>query len=1234
MLSIAKVRATGLGYYTGEEYATGTADFAVTPEGRESREHAAPAVADRGSREYRDGSAEAPGTWWGEGCSRFGIEEGEQVLPEVLLPVLEGRDPRTGLPLPGGGINPLTGRERELATPGSSREQGVTGAGVVVTRERAGVVAYDLTFSADKSVSTLAAISPEMQAEIEAGLMAATLSTMAEVSDQVAVSRRMVDGVSEQVGTAPPAYAVFAHRVNREGHPQVHHHVLMPNRVPCEDGRWRTIDGREVYAWARVMGAVWQAHVRPEMTQRLGVAWGPVDRYGQAQIVGVPEGLMAAWSRRQIPRGRAHAEVIEINRDRAERGIAPLSRTGEAQVMQRAVSLSRASKKVTREAAAERGLRTGLGLEEWWRWEAAELGYAPEQVLAQVEEAAREHRRTVVESTIDPAAIALEAIRRAAAEHATFSRRHVAREVAALVPTTTDPEHVQSLIRECADLALGLDETIQVTWRSGRGVPEEHRDVAVSTGRAATEWYTTRSGLATEWRIIDRAIAAKDAGRGLVADERVLAALDEVARETGRPLDESQLRAMVSLVASGDGVEVIESAAGTGKTTVLAPATRAWQEDRYRVIGLTPTAQAAQVLREATGIDAYTLDRALRLWDRPHANDEAWRLDARTVVVVDEAGMVSRDRMDALTAAADAAGAKVVLLGDSSQLGAVKSASGMFESLGDALGRSELTEVHRFNSEWERDASLRLRTGDVSVLAEYEVEGRIRTAASHEAALDEVYDRWDAADRDGRDALMIAATHEDVDALNRMAREHRVARHQITGESVEVAGRVWQTGDVMLLKANDGRIRVGAPEHRRMLGLDVRIERMEERLAELQPRVDRACRAARALAPRKGRRPSEARLAAYRIARAHAKSLQRSRSRTIRRLEKARAQRTEWQAEYRAAAPVRNGMRMRVERVNAAGMVTGREITSDGTLGGLVVLPRAYVAEHARYGWADTVHSTQGATAQICEVVADPRITREAFYVAMTRGRESNTITVAQPQPLTRPDGTQRQPTAVDVVAGILQRDGRDRSATARMREVARRAERLDSLAARRERLEAVVAERAPAADPVALSDARRTRDRYAGEIARLAEAGRDTSWERHQHEDAVERVARLEAAEVDRGGWEHRNPALAGAVTRLRSREDWRREYLANLATGEPSLGLVADLGPVPDEPEKSEGWRRAAGVIAAYEERWRPTLDTEAGRGTAQRADVRAVQAARTAWESMRDGLAVAIGRDGIDR
>jgi ATP-dependent exoDNAse (exonuclease V) alpha subunit len=87
-------------------------------------------------------------------------------------------------------------------------------------------------------------------------------------------------------------------------------------------------------------------------------------------------------------------------------------------------------------------------------------------------------------------------------------------------------------------------------------------------------------------------------------------------------------------------------------------------------------------------------------------------LDSRSVLVVDEAGMLGSRKLARLLDHAAEARAKVVLVGDDKQLASIE-AGGGFRGLRLRLGASTLTENRRQAEPWEREAVEHLRDGNL-----------------------------------------------------------------------------------------------------------------------------------------------------------------------------------------------------------------------------------------------------------------------------------------------------------------------------------------------------------------------------------------------------------------------------------------------------------------------------------------------------------------------------------------
>lgn len=173
-------------------------------------------------------------------------------------------------------------------------------------------------------------------------------------------------------------------------------------------------------------------------------------------------------------------------------------------------------------------------------------------------------------------------------------------------------------------------------------------------------------------------------------------------------LSDDQRLAVLGLRGSVSGVEVVEGAAGAGKTTMLAKASRG-----VGVVALAPSRKAANELGEALGCNADSVQKFL--WDRGWRRDDAGALSHETAlrrwdgagdpargrtIIVDETGMLRQDDAAALLEEADRLGCRVWLVGDRSQLPAV-GAGGVLQLAIDATGRHmELDSIHRFQGRW------------------------------------------------------------------------------------------------------------------------------------------------------------------------------------------------------------------------------------------------------------------------------------------------------------------------------------------------------------------------------------------------------------------------------------------------------------------------------------------------------------------------------------------------------
>jgi AAA domain len=311
-------------------------------------------------------------------------------------------------------------------------------------------------------------------------------------------------------------------------------------------------------------------------------------------------------------------------------------------------------------------------------------------------------------------------------------------------------------------------------------------------------------------------VAQLDAGR-----------VDDLLATRGDLADE-QAAMVRSLTASGDGVQVVRAAAGTGKTRGLSAARDAWEAEGVRVFGSALAARAAVEMETLAGIDSTTIARLLIDVDQGNG------LAQGAVLVVDEADMVGSHTIDRLAKHAADTESKLVLVGDDRQLPEID-AGGAFRRLARDLGAIELHQVHRQAEAWDREALAELRQGDVRAWSEaYRDHGRLvarPTADELRATL--VEDWWEAARRpEAGDAVMLAHRRSDVADLNALARE-RMARGGRLGEDELITDRrAFAVGDRVIARRNDRRAGIVNGTRGEVVGVDMDARSVAVRVAD------------------------------------------------------------------------------------------------------------------------------------------------------------------------------------------------------------------------------------------------------------------------------------------------------------------------------------------------------------------------------------------------------------------
>lgn len=282
----------------------------------------------------------------------------------------------------------------------------------------------------------------------------------------------------------------------------------------------------------------------------------------------------------------------------------------------------------------------------------------------------------------------------------------------------------------------------------------------------------------------------------------------------GVGLDTGQVELVKALATSGARIQVALAPAGSGKTTAMTTLAKVWRSGGGHVIGLAPTAVAAEELGQAIDTPAETIAKFLHSAMAAASDGRVAAfppVSPRTLVVIDEAGMVGTKDLAAVVDRVLARGGSVRLVGDDQQLTAV-AASSVFRDLaeqGSVLGTTvRLTDRHRFTDAEEAAATLGIRSGEPTALEHYLSQRRVHVGGAG-SAVDQAFHALRADVAAGKSSLLLAASRDTVSGLNELARGERLAvKSGGPGREAALAdGARASAGDVVITRHHDRSLR-------------------------------------------------------------------------------------------------------------------------------------------------------------------------------------------------------------------------------------------------------------------------------------------------------------------------------------------------------------------------------------------------------------------------------------------
>jgi len=324
-------------------------------------------------------------------------------------------------------------------------------------------------------------------------------------------------------------------------------------------------------------------------------------------------------------------------------------------------------------------------------------------------------------------------------------------------------------------------------------------DLVTRTNAAGQTVFTTAQIVKIEADLVER--AEKMAGHkcAAISEDRQQELIDSMTMNEGQ-------EAAFKLLCSTDQLGVVNGSAGTGKSYILGAMRQAFEEQGYTVYGAILQGKTAEDLERDSGIRSQTMHSFLAQIEKGEI-----KLNSKSVVVIDEAGMIGSGQMEKVLGHVQKAGARIRLVGDAKQLAAVEYGRA-FKEVSARAKVASLTQIQRQKQQWQREASERFSDHDIGAgLSAYAERGCVHQSDTQAAAQTAIVEAWGAARQadPSQTCLVLVATNAERLAMNNQMREYLKERGQLwDGIIVETAKgyREFATGDKVMFTKNDRQL--------------------------------------------------------------------------------------------------------------------------------------------------------------------------------------------------------------------------------------------------------------------------------------------------------------------------------------------------------------------------------------------------------------------------------------------
>ncbi len=645
----------------------------------------------------------------------------------------------------------------------------------------------DVTFSVPKSVSIVWSIGPAwVRRAIEQGLHNASKQTLTDLESLVPLARRGKGG--GQAVFAKLVIASFMHTLNRDNEPQLHVHNVIANTCLGADGRWAGVNSQLLHKWTPALGRIFRCHLARELKQALGV-----------ELI------------------RPIKDVKRIRRPKNVKQIRPL-KAGIVQSWFEIKGISRhlIEKFSSRRRAIEQALTPGELKNSYKRQEAAIKTRPNKTIDPDIGKLRADWQATAARFGIDEAKIESLCSQNPLPQTLPDFDKVFVEAVHTLGRAKSHFHEADVVSAVCEVYQHHGVDPVKLVDRVRKEIGTSPEAVVLRESPANTR-LTSRENWELENQLLKDADTLINRPGAVVKESLVAKSLRK-----HKHLDDEQQQAVTHLARGEGSIRVLSGVAGAGKSTTLDAVRDAFERAGYRVLGTAIAGKIACELTEKTGIESRTVasilhhlektttarvaDRVkhdVRMLIRVLRHKKTWKhepikIPRKSVLIIDEAGMLDTRTLAQLLHHCKKSDATVILTGDTKQLPPIL-AGGPLDHLAKKTGQANLTVNRRQQNQQDRDAVEKIRSGDIAAaLKDYAERDRLTVATDVSDAKQQLTKAWTQAGgyRKPADHLILTQTRAEAREINDLCQRERLKRARLLpGLSIKHGNARFYIGD-------------------------------------------------------------------------------------------------------------------------------------------------------------------------------------------------------------------------------------------------------------------------------------------------------------------------------------------------------------------------------------------------------------------------------------------------------